>query len=331
VGFGFPEAFLFLLILPPLLWVLWRGEKRSNEIIKIFKYRSFGKWHIRSRLILIALFIVSLVAVGAKPYKESRDTGSFLFLVDVTRSMNARYSCSEPTYLDRTKIVMREVISEIPEARFGIIAFDRLAFPITQITYDHDYLNQVIEYGLHIGLTYDATATNIANALSVVAGKKQRLPELYSDVSYVILLSDGKLDGDYQTRLRVPFSELEKSDIRIVSVGIGNSGETPIPMTTSGGDCRGDNYTDIEGNTILVQLRDDILALISAGSQGEYFGEAQTDELIEYLRENGLEEMDVELEVNKNQRRDISKYFLMIALLSLLGMLIIKTFQLTSK
>ena len=324
MGFGFPEALPLLLILAPLLWVLQRGERRSNEVLLAFKSQPFGKWHLRVRLILITLFVASLVIVGARPYFESRQTGAFLFLTDVTRSMLARYSCGEVTYLDRAKTVMRTVISQIPEARFGIVAFDRLAFPVTQLTYDRSYLDQVIEYGLDIGLTYEATATNLGNALSVVAGKKQRLPEYYSDVSYIILLSDGYLEGNYRMSLGVPIAELQKAGVRVVSVGIGNSGETPIRMITDEGECRRDNYTDITGNTIFIKLRDDILAYIAAGTQGEYFGEAQTDALVQYLRDNGLERIDEDFEAANRQRYDISGYFLMLATLSLIGMLSMK-------
>ena len=325
MGFDFPEAFLFLLILPPLVWVLWRGESRARQIVTIFKGRPLGKWHANSRLVLIAIFIGSLVTVGAKPYVESRNTGTFLFLIDVSRSMEARYSCSEPTFLDRAKNVMREIITEVPEAKFGIVAFDRLAFPITQITYDRSYLEQAIEYGLHIGLTYDATATNVTNALSVIAGKKQRLAELYNDVSYVILLSDGHIEGNYQNSLRLPFIELAKTGIRIISVGIGNPGETPVPIVTDTGQCRKELYTDLQGNRIFVPLRDDVLAYIAAGTQGNYFGESQITEIVRYLRDNGLENIGADIENIEPYRRDISWIFLVFVTVTLLGVLILKT------
>lgn len=322
MGFEFPTAFLFLLVLPPLLWIYHRGELRAGEIIRAFRAGSPGKWHERSRLIFIVVFICSLVAIGARPYIESTETGTFLILADVTRSMNARYSCAEPTFLERSKSVILEIINEIPEAKFGIIAFDRLAFPVTQITHNRNYLEQAIEFGLHVGFTYDATATNIGNALSVIAGKKQRLPQYYGDVRHVILISDGHLEGDYQTRLRVPFIELQKAGISVVSMGIGNAGETPVPITTEGGQCRKDYYTDLQGKRIHVPLRDDILTFISAATEGAYFGESQTEELIQYLKNNGLEDIEEEAASTERLRRDVSWIFMTLATIALIGLMI---------
>jgi len=327
VGFGFPEAFLLLLLLPPLLWILRRGEQRADSVVALFKSRPPGKWHARIRYALTSLFMVSLIAVGAKPYIETNQTGTFLFLVDVSRSMEARYSCTEPTFLARAKSIMQDVIEAIPEARYGIVAFDRLAIPITQITYDRAYLEQAIEYGLHIGLSYEATATQIPNALTALAEKKQRLPEFFGDVGYVIMLSDGNMPGNYQTALRLPLLALEKVGVKVISVGTGNAGETPVPVVTANGVCQKQQYTDMEGKQVAIPLRDDILSFIAAGTQGEYFGEAQTEALIQYLRINGLEDIEEGVAIGENQRRDISRVFLLFAALACFGILLLRSIR----
>jgi hypothetical protein len=240
--------------------------------------------------------------------------------------MSARYSCAEPTFLDRAKNIMSSVVDEIPEAKFGIIAFDRLAFPITHITSDRNYLEQVIEYGVNVALTYDATATNISNALSVIANKKIRLPDIYKDISYVIMLSDGHVEGNYQNRFRLPFQELQEANIKIITVGVGNVGETPIPILTDSGVCRRDLYTDLQGNTIYIPLRDDILTFIASGTGGEYFGEGEAEQLIRYMRNNGLKVADNE-EITLNQHRDISLHILLLTGVSLIGMAIMSKIQ----
>ena len=76
--------------------------------------------------------------------------------------MEARQSCREPTLMQRSRLVMRRVLAGMPDARFGIMAFERLAFPVTQMTYDHGYLAEVIEHGLFVGLIYERTATQFA-------------------------------------------------------------------------------------------------------------------------------------------------------------------------
>ena len=142
----------------------------------IYKGRSPHSRYYRARYILAGLFFGSMTMVAARPYIESGRTGDLLFLVDVSRSMHARHSCGDMTFLDRAKNVMSDVLVGVPEARFGIFAFDRFAFPITHLTRDRTYLYEVIEQGVHVGLTFEATRTELANALSVVAMKKARFP-----------------------------------------------------------------------------------------------------------------------------------------------------------
>ena len=79
MGFDFPEAFLLLLILPPLLWVLRLGKRRAKEVAQIFKSQPPRTWYFIGRLMLVSLFIGSLAAVGARPYLESKETGDFCF------------------------------------------------------------------------------------------------------------------------------------------------------------------------------------------------------------------------------------------------------------
>ena len=326
MGFAFPEAFVLLVVVPPLLWVLWRGERHAQGSLSAFHARAPGRWHFISRAVLTALFIASLVAVGARPYTESRATGDFLFLADVSRSMNARYSCGEPTFLDRSKKVMREVLAKIPEGRFGIIAFDRLAFPITQMTFDHAYLEEVIDHGLFVGLTYQSTATKIGNALAVVAGKKNRLPEIYGNVSHVILLSDGHVGGSPLRRFQPALEELRNTGIKILSVGIGNPGDTPIPARAPGGACTRD-LAGAKGQPVLIPLRDDILSIIAAGTRGKYFSEGATQSLVRFLRENGLRNIAQGAAADKKQRRDASFWFLVLGTLAAFGLFLANTIR----
>lgn len=322
MGFDFPEAFLLLGILPPLLWVLRRGERRTEDVARAFKSRPSRRSHFTLGHLLVSLFIVSLVLVGARPYVEPRHTGDYVFVADVSRSMSARFSCSEPTFLDRAKRVMRNVLARIPEGKFGIVAADRLAFPITQMTYDHAYLNEVIDHGIFVGLTYEATATNLANALSVVAEKKERLPDIYGNVRHVILLSDGYEGGDYRRRFRKSLDQLANAGISVAAVGIGNPAETPVPVDENG-KCL-DEYAEVDGRVVAIPLRADLLRFVAEETQGSYFAEGETDGLVQFLRDEGLRAYGDESEFDERQRRDIGWLFLVPAAVALFGILLIK-------
>jgi len=318
--FEFPWAFLLLVILPPLLWVMRRGWNRTREVAATYHSRPPQKSYFIARMVFASVFIVSLITIGARPYINLEKTGDFLFLIDVSRSMQARQSCGEPTFLERSRRVMRDIVTGIPEGRFGIVAFDRFAFPITQMTRDHDYIREVIEHGVHIGLTFQATDTELANALSVVARKKQKLPGSYGGVRHVILLSDGYVEGDFRRRMQGPVQELKDAGIKVVAVGIGNPGETPI-MEIEDGKCL-NQHIEIEGQTIMIPLRDDILKFIASQSKGQYFAEGDTDKLVQLLRSGMVEALPADTGIEGGVHRDVSWIFLVMATLALAGLVV---------
>lgn len=321
--FALPEALLLLLFLPPLLWVLWRGDRRAEDVARALKSNPPPQWYLTLRLVFVTVFLGSLVAIGAGPYFQLHNTGSLLFVNDVSRSMNARFVCDEATFLDRSKQVMRTVLKGIPEGKFGVVAFDRFAFPVSQMTYDHAYLGEMIENGLYVGLTYKATGTDLANALSVVAEKKQKLPELFGNVSHVVLLSDGHIDGDYRRALRPGLDQLIEAQIKVIAVGVGNPGETPIPLL-EGKDCNAE-YIQSNGRRVTIPRRDDILRYISVETQGAYFEEDESSNLVQYLRREGLTKVDDDIAVSARQRQEIGWYFLFPATLALVGLLLHQT------
>jgi len=267
-----------------------------------------------ARLALACIFLGALAVVAARPQLQVGRSADILFVVDVSRSMHARFSCSEPTFLARAKDVIRETVDGIPESRFGIVAFDRFAFPVSQLTTDRGYIEQVIDNGLHVGLMLEATQTGIANALAVVAAKKARLPDLYGNVTHVLVLSDGHVQGDFRRRLQAPLTELRDRGIRVSTVGIGNPVATPI-VATRNAECSGE-HIEIDGGTVLVPLRADVLKYVATESGGNYYTESQTGELVAMLRSE-LGGEHIAGERSDGLRRDVSVVFLTIATVAL--------------
>jgi hypothetical protein len=323
MNFDSPAAFLILPILLPLIIVLRRSERRTRDIAALYKSEPRPRIFFLTRTASICVFIIAMTTVGARPYIAYDMGGSFLFLTDVSRSMQARHSCAEPTFLGRAKKVMHETLDAVPEARAGIVAFDRFAFPITSLSDDHGYLGEVIDKGLYIGLTYEATQTDLGNALSVIAQKKQRLPEIFGQVGHVILLSDGHIDGDYQRQLQRPIQALRTANIGVFAVGIGNPDETPVTGTEAG-QCS-DQHIEIDGQKVMIPLRADILKFVSSETRGQYFSEAESDELIQLVRAQLRQRVDSNSQADVGHRRDISWIFLGVGTLGLFAYLYVPT------
>jgi hypothetical protein len=316
VQFALPQAFLLLVLIVPVILVLRRSARLARASAAALQGQGPEPAYFMARMVLGGLLMAALTVVAARPYVAYEKSASFVFVVDVSRSMQARYSCSEPTFLERARRVIRDTVDALPEASVGIFAFDRFAFPVTQQTTDHAYIADVIEHGLYVGLMLEATQTEIANALSVVAAKKRRLPEIYGDVTHAILLSDGHVSGDFRRRLQEPFAQLADAGIKVSTVGIGNPEATPIADTVSG-QCV-NQLVEVSGDTVKIPLRADILKLIATETGGSYYTETETGRLVEELRAE-LTRGSVADAGSGGPRRDVSNIFLAIATLALLG------------
>lgn len=319
MNFEYTKILNLLVILIPVFFLLNHSNNLSIKLASVYKSKAPSKIYFVLKHIFAFMFISSMIAVAARPYTESNRTGDFLFLVDVSRSMDARQTCGDLTYLERAKVIMRNVLSDIPEGRFGIFIFDRFAFPVTQMTTNFEYLNNVINDGIHIGMTFEATKTELANSLEVIADKKSRLPDIYGDVNNVILLSDGYVSGAFRRRFAEPLEKLRNTGIKVSAVGIGNPSETPI-ISVERGICT-NQHIELDGETVFIQLRDDVLKFIASESQGRYYAEGDSEGLVAGLRSDLK---FVEDENSEGQyRRDMSLIFLATGSIGLFGILLL--------
>ncbi len=321
MGFDYPWVLTLLIIIVPLIWALRKSGYITRTIVQRFRSAPPAYRYFHLRYLFAIVFTGSLVVAGAGPYVEPAQTADYLFLVDTSRSMQARNSCDEPTFLDRAKNVMYDVMAGVPEARFGVVAFDRLTFPVTQLTYNHTYLKSAISKGVFVGMTYRATDTDLINALEVVAAKKRTMPQLYEHVEYIILLSDGYLDDEeWRQQMEQPMKDMLAAGITLLVVGIGNPADTPIPVTDMEDVCS-ETLTEIDGRTVRIPLRKDILQAMANAGQGKYYEEAGTGELVSYLREQSLNNVVGEARFGEEQRKNVGWVLLVPATMALLGLL----------
>lgn len=312
--FAWPVALFALLLLPVAAWRCRVDEARQRAMAAALHGVLPPVAYTRARLVAASVLYISLVLAAAGPRLPWERSADMLFLIDVSRSMQARHACTEPTWLDRAKSVVRGVSDGLPEVRIGMFAFERFAFPVTQLTMDRAYLAEVLEHGLYTGLMLNATRTDIGNALRVVADKKRDLPGVYGNVSQAVLFSDGGVDGNYRPRMREAADRLAEAGIQLSVVGIGNATATPV-LHSVDGRCQ-PRAIEIGGEAVRVQLRNDVLGFLAETAGGRYFQEQDRQALIEQLRAN-LEPVPA----GTAGLRDVRGWFLLLAGLSLLACL----------
>lgn len=186
----------------------------------------------KSRLLDIIkwLGVASLLAalsspVVTKSYKDTKKKGRDIMLViDSSRSMNQRGF--DPNNLGKNKFaVVKDVVWDFVEKRkkdrLGLITFADVAFVASPLTFEKEFLQDIVKMQ-ELGIAGRKTAINDA------------LLQTYSILSksdakskIVILLTDG-IENMSKISLEDILGVIEKSNIRLYTIGIGRKGDFDI-------------------------------------------------------------------------------------------------------
>lgn len=155
MNFIWLRPFFLLGLFPVWLlgWYLWRKktvhpdwQKICDPIfLKHFSYTQtnrlwFGTW--LSLMLSLSLLVVSLAGPSwKKQFVKSRKTEQAVVLVwDLSQAM--LLDDVSPTRVDRSRILIQELLTHHPEAQWGLVVFSGMPFVVTPISQDiHHILN----------------------------------------------------------------------------------------------------------------------------------------------------------------------------------------------
>jgi hypothetical protein len=289
INFQSPELLLLLIILIPLPFIIRKGYQIRQNSLNAFTGEALNLTK-RSRLatIVAIIFLSTLLLQAAGPRRiltESDNTlsANFVFLIDVSRSMAARIDCDEATRLDRAKVLMSQIVSDLPGARFGFTGFSGLSFVLSEMSYDRQYLFNIINNGIFVEVV-PLPGSDIANALHVMIEKKREQPQVYEHVDYVILISDGDLATEDINALESMSPFVREENIELISIGVGSDDGIPIPTLDVNNNCLDGQYERADGKEFYTNLVDSSLRTIADETGGKYFHESEQEEVIVYLK-----------------------------------------------
>jgi len=323
-----PQLLILLLLLIPAAYILRAGSRKTARTLAHFSGETAASSRHALAIPTLSLILIgSLLAVAAGPQRylsrpDVARSGKFVFLLDVSRSMAARTSCDETMQLDHARELLTNIVIALPEAEFGFAAFTELAFPFTELSLDRQYLQEVINYGLFVE-SVPMPGSDIGNALLVIAEKKTEQPPVYAGVDHVLLISDGDISDEVNQQLTGVVPVLAQAGIKVVSIGIGSPDGLPIPTLGPERECLQGRFERAEGKEFYTRLFTQPLQAIAGQTGGRYFAGTEQNELIDYLRTTLHEVVDLQLPA---QSEDVSPWFLLIATLSLFGLVYTRRF-----
>lgn len=307
-----PLFLVFLLVIPPLIYVYFRSRGTNQvafpslEALKKIK-PSFAQRYRHILIILrstaIVLFVIALARpqYGNKQTKVTTEGIDIVLAVDVSGSMLAEdFEIAGRRYnrLHVVKQVVKDFIIKRTNDRIGLVVFAGRPYTQCPMTLDYGMLLQLLDK-VEIGMVEDGTAIGSALGSSI-----ERLKNTKAKSKVIILLTDGRNNsGEID-----PFTAAEIArtfGIKIYAIGAGTKGLAPFPAF------------DIFGNKVMKQVKvdidDDALREIAKITDGNYYRATDTESLKEiYGQIDKLEKTESDV-TQYTEYNELFRYFLLSA------------------
>lgn len=316
------KIYFYLLGIIPVLVVLffllqlWRKRTRNNFadealLKRLTPDRSKFKSGLKLFFLVLGLAFLTLGLVnpkiGTKLETVKREGVDIVFAIDVSKSMLAEDIA--PNRLEKTKRLVSEIINQLVSDRIGIIAYAGQAFPQLPITTDYGAAKMFLQSMNTDMLTSQGTAIDQAIELATT---------YYNDSEQtnrvLFIISDGEDHSGDSTLDAV--EKATDEGIRIFTVGVGKTKGAPIPIKRNGvvESLKKDN----NGETVITKLDESFLKEIADEGNGEYINGSNTEEAVEFIKEQLLQMDKKEFEAKQfAEFKDQFQWFLGLGLLFL--------------
>jgi len=313
--------FTLFFIIPIMILIfavvqLWKKRtQRKFAEISLLKRLTPSKSNYKATLKLIFLLfglsflILGLVnpKIGTKLETVKREGVDIVFAVDVSKSMLAEDIA--PNRLEKAKRLVSEIINQLASDRIGIIAYAGQAFPQLPITTDYGAAKMFLQ----------SMTTDMLSSQGTAISEAIELASTYYDDEeqtnrVLFIVSDGE-DHSESSILDAVDMAVEEG-IKVFTIGVGKSKGGPIPIKRNG--VVESLKKDARGEVVITKLNEEILEDIADQGNGEYINGANTDEAVEFIKEQ-LDQMDKkEFEAKQfAEYKDQFQWFLGIGLLFL--------------
>ena len=296
-----PNYLYLLLLLPFVIWGLYRLEKKqapgikytNTEAKQLDLFSSFV-WIYRKLLFVVKIILfVLLVLVLAEPFKHGSDSVKeqehgvdLIFVLDVSLSMMAMDL--KPDRLTSAKNVISNFVHGRNGDRIGLVVYSGEAYNACHKTSD---------YNLLISTLNEVNGGQLIQGTAVGVGLGTGVAQLYGDTTVskaIILLTDGSNNtGDVSPMEAAEMAMHE--NIRVYTIGVGTNGFAPMPDPTPYG--VGYYYSQVE-------IDEEILQTISDKTGGKYFRATDSESLQNIVLE--IDKIEKKIHQKNNPKTPIS-------------------------
>lgn len=302
--------------------ILWRRRKKallsfaSSEVLEhilssVDERMKFWKIVLRISVPVLLVFALARPQWGFHWQQLQRRGVDVYIALDVSKSMLAEDI--KPNRLERSKLAIKDLVSNLGGDRIGLIAFAGSAFIQCPLTVDHaGFLLTLEQTGVD---TIPRGGTNISAALKAAIKGFEKADKKYS---VLILITDGE---EHEGQTQDLIEKLKESGIRVYTIGIGTQSGELIPVVDSNGNK--EFLKDRAGNIVKTRMDDSILKDLALKTGGSYVHATPLDfglGLIYEKKISKLEERSIEAKQAKQYEERFQLFLLPAFLLLVLEM-----------
>lgn len=263
-------SYLYLLSLIPLLAIIRIFVARNQrhkirrlgdvELIRqlipgVSKWRPFFKFILLEMILTLLIIMLARPQMGTSISHEKRTGIETIIALDVSNSMLAQDV--EPSRLDRSKMMIENLVDNFKDDKVGLIVFAGDAFVQLPITSDYVSAKMFLS---DISPAMIATqGTDIARAIDMAM---HSFTQQKGIGKAIIVITDGE---NHEGGAVEAANAARKDGMRVYVLGVGSTKGSPIPIPGSG-----DYMKDNSGSTVMSALNEDMCRQIAKAGGGAY-------------------------------------------------------------
>ena len=261
--------YLYALVLIPLLavirlWMVSRQKKRlrkfgDRDLVRqlmpdVSRFRPLVKFVLLLTALALIILMIARPQFGTKINREKRTGIETIIAMDISNSMLAEDVT--PSRLDRSKMMVENLVDHFTNDKIGLIVFAGDAF--IQLPITSDYVSAKMFLSSITPSMIATQGTDIAKAIRMSANS---FTQQEGVGKAIIVITDGE---DHEGGALEAAKEAQNKGMRVYVLGVGSPKGAPIP--TGNGDYMKDNM----GQTVMTGLNEEMCRQIAQAGGGAY-------------------------------------------------------------
>ena len=288
--------YLWLLVLIPVLalvrFVSYRNQKKrlrkfgEPKLLKdlmpdVSRFRPSVKFWVLQAALALLILMLARPQMGTKISHEKRTGIETIIALDISNSMRAEDIV--PSRLDRSKMMVENLVDHFTNDKIGLIVFAGDAFVQLPITSDYVSAKMFLS---SIDPSMMATqGTDIAAAIDMAMNSFTQEEGIGKAI---IVITDGE---DHEGGALQSAEAAQKKGMRVFVLGVGSTQGAPIPIPGTG-----DYMKDNTGNTVMSALNEDMCRQVAQAGGGAYI----------HVENNSAAQQQLDNELDKLAKKETS-------------------------